>query len=42
MVAVHGLIDDHIFEGFAVFGDADKLVDITFEMLVVLVHDVQR
>ena len=42
MVSVHSLIDDHVFEGFAVFGDADKLVDIAFEMSVVLIHNAQR
>ncbi len=39
MVTVHGLINDHVFEGFAVFGDTDEFVDVSFEMLVVLVHD---
>ena len=38
MVAVKGLIDDEVFQGFAVLCYADEAVEVAFEVAVVLFH----
>ena len=38
MIAVHGLIDDEVLQGFAVLGDAHQAVLAALEMTIVLFH----
>ena len=37
-IAIHGLVDNELFKGFAVVCNAYQLIDIAFEVSVVLCH----